>query len=57
MPRNMTDEERRRFEEQTLHHGEGEEPPDLPASEANVIVDVDKTDADREPDVLPPNPD
>jgi hypothetical protein len=57
MARNMTDDERREFEEQTLHHGEGTKPPDLPASEADVVVDAEQPEEKKDPLTVPPNPD
>ena len=57
MPRDMTDDELRRFEDERLHHVDESEPEAGPASEAEIVRDVERPRPDAEPEVLPPNPD
>ena len=57
MPRDMTDDELRRFEDEKLHHSNESEPETGPASEAEIVRDTERPRRDAEADVLPPNPD
>lgn len=57
MPRDMTDDERRRFENVEVHHRNQEEPEDAPASEAHVVRDTNPPKPETEAPMVPPNPD
>ena len=57
MPREMTDEERRRFEEDELHHRDNPNSATGPASEAEIVRNEERPKRDDEPTFIPPNPD
>jgi hypothetical protein len=53
----MTDEERRLFEEDEVHHRGHADSEDGPASEAELVRDLDRPKPAAEPRIVPPNPD
>lgn len=57
MRRDMTDDERRRFEEDLVQHTSETAPEAGPSSEAEIVRDVERPKHGGEPEVLPPNPD
>ena len=57
MPRDMTGDELKQFEEKEIHHADESEPESGPASEAEIVKDVERPKNDRDPAIIPPNPD
>jgi hypothetical protein len=57
MPRDMTGDELKQFEEKEIHHADESEAESGPASEAEIVRDIERSRQDAEPAVLPPNPD
>ena len=56
MPRDMTGDELKQFEKE-IHHADESVPESGPASEAEIVRDVERPRNDREPPIIPPNPD
>jgi hypothetical protein len=57
MPRDMTEDELGRFEEEELHHRDEEEPDGGPASDAEIAGVQDRRRPSADPEVPPLNPD
>src|SRR5688572_22688345 len=57
MPREMTEDERLRFEKDTLHHTAETTPAAGPASEAEIVRDVERPKDGGDAEILPSNPD
>ena len=57
MRRDMTDDERRRFEKDIVQHRSEITPEAGPSSEAETVRDVERPKDGGEAEVLPPNPD
>jgi hypothetical protein len=59
MPDEMTDDERRRFEEEVLHHEGRDESTSMtaPASEADVVRETERREPAKKRATVLPNPD
>jgi hypothetical protein len=57
MPRDMTEDELREFEEKELHHADKEKHESGPSSESEIVGSEERRPPSGDPEVPPLNPD